>query len=44
MAASDRVLQEAQTQPLQTYIDQRQETVVEWVVLRPIFKVCVKKT
>ena len=36
--ASDRVPQEAGTQPLQTYIYRRQANVEEWVDLRAIFK------
>ena len=42
--ASDRVLQGAGTQPLQTYIGRRQATVAEWVALRPIFEVYAKET
>ena len=37
-----RVLQAAGTEPLREYIDKKQETVVEWVALRPIFEVFVK--
>ena len=38
-AASYRVIQEAGTQPLQTYIDQIQATLEEWVALRTIVEV-----
>ena len=38
----DRVLQAAVTELLREYINKRQETVAEWVALRPIFKVCAK--
>ena len=42
--ASGIVLQGVGTQPLQTYIDRMQVTVVEWVALRPLFEVCVNET
>ena len=32
----DSVLQEAGTQPLQTYIDRRKMAMAEWMALRPI--------
>ena len=35
--AAEILLQTAGKKPLKFYIDKRQETVVEWVVLRPIF-------
>ena len=38
------MLQEAGKQPLQTYIEQMQVSVAEWVALRPIFEVCAKET
>ena len=37
--AEENVLQEAGTQPLQTYLDRRKATVAELVALRPIFDV-----
>ena len=40
--AADSVLQTAGKKPINTYIDKRQETVSEWVDLRPIFKVFVR--
>ena len=43
-AASGRVIQEVGMKPLQTYIDQRQATLSEWMDLRPIFEVWVKET
>ena len=43
-AASKKVLQGAETQPIQTYLDRRQATVSEWVALRPIFNVCARET
>ena len=33
--SSNKILQGAGTQPLQTYLGMRQATVVEWVALRP---------
>ena len=41
---SYRVIQGAGIQPIQTYIDRRQGTVVEWVALRPILEVCTNET
>ena len=41
---ADRVLQRLVTQPLQTYLDRRQATVLEWVALQPIFEVCTRET
>ena len=38
------MLQEAETQPLQTDIGRRLAEVVEWVVLQPIFEVCANAT
>ena len=38
------MIQEAGTQPLHKYIDQRHATVVEWVSLRPIFEVLSNET
>ena len=38
----DRVLQAAGTELVREYINKRQETVAEWVALRPIFEVCAK--
>ena len=43
-AASKIVLQGAETQPIQTYLDRRQATVSEWVALRPRFNVCARET
>ena len=43
-ATAKKVLQRADTQPLQTYVDRRQATVSEWVALRPIFDICVRDT
>ena len=40
IVAEARVLKEAGTHTLGDYIDKRQETVTEWVVLRPIIEVC----
>ena len=37
------VLQGAVRQPLRTYINRRQATVAEWVLLRPIFNVCARE-
>ena len=36
------VLRETGTQNLGEYIDRHQNTVSEWVMLRPIYKVCDK--
>ena len=41
--AADKVLQGSGTQPLETYLDRRHETVAEWVTLQPIFKACVRE-
>ena len=41
-ASADGVLQAAGTKPLKTYIDKSQETLAEWVALRPIFGVFSK--
>ena len=41
-AATEKLLQGATTQPLQTYFDRRQAIVAEWVALRPIFDVCAR--
>ena len=41
---AETFLQGAGTQPLQTYVDMIQATVVEWVALRPVFDVCVRGT
>ena len=38
---TESVLHMAGTKPLKTCIYKRQETVAEWVVLRPIFEVYV---
>ena len=43
-AVSYIILQWRGTQPLQTYIDRRQETVEEWVDLQPIFELRAKET
>ena len=37
------VLSKAETQTLGEYIDLRNSTVAEWVVLRPIYAVCEKE-
>ena len=42
--ASDKVLQGAGTQLLQTYIDRSQETMVDWVALQPFFYLCARET
>ena len=42
--ASETVLKKAGTHPLGKYIDRRQATVAEWVVLRPILEVCDRDT
>ena len=42
--AAKKVLQGAGTQPLHTHLYRRQATVVEWVALPPIFKVCARDT
>ena len=42
--ADARVLKEAGNHTMGTYIDKWQETVVEWVVLRPILDVCDRET
>ena len=42
--AADTVLEKAGTQTLGTYIDRRQATVEEWVVLRLILEVCDRDT
>ena len=39
-----RVIQEAGTKPLREYINKSQATVVEWVSLQPISKVCARET
>ena len=41
---ADSVLREKGTQTLGKYIYRRKTTVPEWVVLRPIYEVCEKKT
>ena len=38
------MLHAAVTKPIRDYIDKRQVMVAEWVSLRPIFGVFVKKT
>ena len=43
-AATNKVIQGAETQPLQTYLDRMQATVAKWVALRPIFDICVRET
>ena len=40
----EAVLQVVGTQTLSTYVDMQQATVVEWVVIRPIFDICVRET
>ena len=42
--AAETVLEKAGTKPIGTYIDRRQATVVEWVALIPILKVCDRET
>ena len=37
-------MQTVETKRLGEYINKRQETVSEWVDLRPIFEVCAKET
>ena len=39
---SDRVLQGEGTKLIQTYLEIRQATVVEWVALQTIFEVCAR--
>ena len=41
---AEAVLQGEGTQLLQTYVDIRQATVMEWVPLRPILDVCTRET
>ena len=41
---AETVLEKAETQPLETYIDRRQATVAEWVTLCPILEVCDRET
>ena len=43
-AAADRILREAGTQTLGTYIDKRQATVTEWVALRPTIDIYNRET
>ena len=43
-AAAESVLKESGTQKLGTYINKRQETVEEWVVLILMYKVWDKET
>ena len=43
-AAAARVLKEAGTQRLGTYIEKQQTIVAEWVVLRPILEICDMET
>ena len=38
--AAEKVLEKSGTNSLGTYIYRRQETVAEWVALRPILEVC----
>ena len=42
--AAEKVLKEAGTQTLGSYIEKRQATVAEWVVLRPIPDICDRET
>ena len=42
--AEDRVLEKAGTQSLGAYIDRRQATVAEWVILYPMLEVCNRQT
>ena len=41
---TERVTQATGKNNLQEYINRRQETVAEWVAMRPIFEVCAKET
>ena len=41
--SSTKVLKEARNQTLGAYIDKRQETVAEWVALRPMLEICDRK-
>ena len=43
-AAAAKVLKESGTQTLGEYIDKRQATVTEWVLLRPILDTCDMET
>ena len=42
--AAAKVIKEATTQSLEEYIDKQQETVTEWVLLRPIMEIYDKET
>ena len=42
--SADTAPEKAGTQPLGTYIDRRQATVAEWVVLHPILEFCERET
>ena len=39
-----REIKDAGTQTLGMHIDKRQETVVEWMALRPILDICDRET
>ena len=41
-AVAKKVLQEDETQLLQTYLESRKEIVAEWVALRPTFDVYMR--
>ena len=41
---TDSVLQETGTKHLREYVNNKQATVAEWVVLLPIFEVCANET
>ena len=42
--SAENILKKSVNHYLGTYIDRRQATVAEWVVLRPILEVCYKET
>ena len=42
--AAETVIDKAETQPLRTYIERRQEKEGKWVELLPILEVCDRET
>ena len=41
---AEGVREAAGTQSMRIYIEQRQETVLQWVALRTLFEVCTRET
>ena len=44
MPGAEGIREAAGTWSERTYIERRQETVAQWVALRPLFQVCAKET